>query len=195
MKAIDCIFDDEIILTVDKYIVRHVEVFDIDGIYHMYSDEESLKYQGFKPISKITEAYESIKDWIQAKKDHEYLRFSIYDTEDEEVIGLLELRQFDKKNRSAVIGYMLSRYLWKQGITTKVLKVFLPCVFERYNFNFIDASINPMNKASMQISKNLGFSHVDTKSFEVFNHVTGQYEDRYIMRYYREDYKEGEDHG
>lgn len=192
MKPIDGIFDEEIVLTAGRYIVRHVEVFDIDAIYHMYSDEESLKYQGFQPIEKITEAYESIKLWIQARKDHEYLRFSIYDTVDEEVIGLLELRQFDKKNRSAVIGYMLSRYLWGQGITTTVLKAFLPCIFERFAFNFVDASVNPMNKASMRISVNLGFNHVETKSFEVYNHVTKQYEDRYVMRYYREDYKEGD---
>lgn len=192
MKPIDHIFEDEIILYVDKYIVRHIEVFDIDGIYHMYSDESSLKYQGFQPMVKITEAYESIKTSIRARKNHEYLRFSIYDTEDEEVIGILELRQFDKKSRSAVIGYMLSRYLWNKGITTKILKVFLPYLFKHYAFNYIDASINPINKASMQVSINLGFSHVFTKSFEVYNHVTKQYEDRYIMRYYREDYKEGE---
>ena len=56
------------------------------------------------------------------------------------------------------IGFMLSPYLWGQGLLTEALAAALPAIFDRTRHEVLTADVDPRNAASIALLRKFGFA-------------------------------------
>ena len=67
-----------------------------------------------------------------------------------------------KENRSAEVGYSLSRDYWNQGIMTEALRAVIRFGFEELRLNRIEAQHELDNPASGQVMRHVGMQYEGT---------------------------------
>jgi RimJ/RimL family protein N-acetyltransferase len=72
------------------------------------------------------------------------------------VIGAIELRMKDEKNRTADIGYVLTRKYWGRGHMTEALRAILDAAFRRLKFHRVVATCDSRNHASYRVMEKVG---------------------------------------
>jgi ribosomal-protein-alanine N-acetyltransferase len=74
------------------------------------------------------------------------------------VIGTIGFMWWNRDNRSAEVGYSLSRAFWNRGIMTEALSAVLGFGFERMNLHRIEAQHAVGNDASGRVMEKCGMA-------------------------------------
>jgi ribosomal-protein-alanine N-acetyltransferase len=167
-------------LETKHYLLREVNEMDCDEIYSIYSNEDAVRYQQIEPMKSMEQAKKSVIHFLDGFKNKKFIRWCITDKNNNRVLGLITLHDFDNWNRKAEIGYMLDKKYWKQGIMNEVGQKVIEYAFEVIKLHRIEASIHPENIASNKLSIKLGFIEEGLKKEAAFNRATGKFEDRLI---------------
>jgi len=69
----------------------------------------------------------------------------------------VNLFNFHEESKRAEIGYMLDPVYWGLGIMTETLIAIIEYLFKEMQFNRLEADIDPKNKKSAILLKNMGF--------------------------------------
>ncbi len=135
----------------NRCLIRPFKSKDIDSFMLYRNDEEWMKYQGFKGLSK--EAYESalLKDGSL----NEGLQLSITNRYTDELIGDVYLL---KENDDFWMGYTISPRVARQGYAYEVSEGVLKWIKSQHPTS-IYAGVHPDNLASIQLLKKLGFNY------------------------------------
>lgn len=136
----------------DRCIIRCIEEKDLDFIMQYRNNEEWMKYQGFKNLSK--DEYRkallvplNIEDGIQlavAEKTTDNLLADLY---------------IAKKENNISIGYTVNPVFARKGYIIEVLKVLLPKLQTCYNDCTIIATTEKENIPSKNLLIKLGFEY------------------------------------
>ncbi len=161
--------------------LRALEPNDLEFIYAMENDESLWEVSNTQtPYSRflIRQYLENAhQDIYEAKQ----LRMAICRGEDFPAIGLIDLFEFDAKNKRAGIGIVLKNEGDRnQGIGSEALELLLNFSFKKLNLHQLYANINPENTLSIQLFSKFGFQEIGTK--KQWNLVEGVYKDETLFQ-------------
>ncbi len=157
----DKIFDLPIIEN-KRFILRKFTKNDINDLYEYASDSEVTKFLSWDTYKNIDIAVDYIENVLLRYSKNEIAPWGIEWKENSKMIGSIDFVQYDKKNFSAEIGYVLNRKYWNKGIMTEALKEIIKFGFDEMNLMRIETRLNAMNIASERVMQKNGLTYEGT---------------------------------
>lgn len=128
-------------LETDRLILRPFEINDALEMFENWtSDPEVSKYVTWSPHENIEETKGLLAFWIKEYEKPERINLAIVLKDNEELIGGIDVVGY--LDGIPVIGYVLSRKYWNQGIATEACRKLIDYLFSiGHNKIIIDAQV------------------------------------------------------
>lgn len=144
--------------------LRALEPEDLEFIYAIENDENIWEVSNtITPYSKflIRQYLENAhQDIYEAKQ----LRLAICKKENSEAIGLIDLFDFDVKNKRAGVGIIIQNEIDRNsGFGKEALDLVISYAFEHLQLHQLYANIGTENKASLSLFITFGFEKIGVK--------------------------------
>lgn len=145
------------ILETERILLRRVDINDVNEIFTLRSNPETMKYIP-RPLVKTTEdALEHIA-MIDAKiENNEGINWAITLKDDAKLIGIIGHYRIKPENYRAEIGYMLLPEFNGKGIMSEAVKEVINYGFNVMKLHSIEAIIDPENFGSEKVLQKNGF--------------------------------------
>jgi len=160
---------DPINIETKRLTFTKLENKDCDNLYEIYSNQKAIKYWSSLPFTQIKQANKMIDNSINDWNNGIAISLGIYCKESQKLIGTVNLFNFHEESKRAEIGYMLDPVYWGLGIMTETLIAIIEYLFKDMHFNRLEADIDPKNKKSASLLKNMGFK------------LEGKFKERWIV--------------
>ncbi len=144
-------------LDTQDFHLRPSAITDVEAMFAMLSDPESMKYWSDPPISTLEEAVKVLREDLDADAKGDTMCWAVTRKGEDEMIGKCILFQHSQKNQRAEIGYLLHRKYWRQGVMYQALGAVIDFAFKRLNLHRIEADVDTENAASLGLLEKLGF--------------------------------------
>lgn len=144
-------------LETERTILREVNEGDVEEIYEIFSNPNVAKYDWFHPIKNKEEALKFIERYKEEFEEQEEITWGIALKENNKLIGICCLGDFDVNARRAEIGYDLIESHWNKGYATEAIKKIVEFGLKEMNLNRIEAFITPGNDSSVRVLEKVGF--------------------------------------
>ncbi|MBR1779065.1 MAG: GNAT family N-acetyltransferase [Clostridia bacterium] len=146
-----------------RILLRKFKVEDSPYMYNNWAkDPEVSRFLNWLPHRSIEETEELLTLWeTEYQKAHCY-RWCIVHKELDEPIGSIDVVHIFEDACCCEVGYAMSRNFWGQGIMTEVFKEVIAYLFEKANFNRIQARFDVENVASGKVMQKAGLSYEGT---------------------------------
>ena len=160
--------------------LRALEPEDLEFVYAIENDEAVWEISNTQtPYSRYL-----IKQYLeQAHKDIfevKQLRLVISHY-DQEVLGLIDLFDFDFKNKRAGIGILIKDEKNRtKGYGKEALKLLINYGFSHLGLHQLYCNISEENQASIQLFSNQGFKNIGLK--KDWNYVNGSFKNEYLFQ-------------
>lgn len=160
--------------------LRALEPEDLDFIHTIENDESIWKISNtITPYSKyLIKQYldHAHKDIFEVKQ----LRLVICNN-NHEAIGMIDVFDFDFKNRRAGIGILVKDTQNRQkGHGKEALKLLINYCFTHLDLHQLYCNISQDNTASLSLFKSQGFTEIGLK--KDWNFLNGQYKNEYLFQ-------------
>ncbi|PWA06239.1 GNAT family N-acetyltransferase [Flavobacterium psychrotolerans] len=144
-------------LETERLLLRRIDVNDVEEIFSLRSNPETMKYVP-RPLAKtIKDALEHIA-MIDAKiKSNEGINWAITLKDDPKFIGIIGHYRINPENYRSEIGYMLLPEFHGKGIITEAIREVVNYGFHKMQLHSIEAIIDPENTASEKVLLKNGF--------------------------------------
>ena len=163
-------------------ILRALEPSDVDLLYE-WENNEKLWYLSntITPFSRFSlEQYilNSHQDIYTTKQ----LRLMIdkKESDQNEIIGSIDLFDFDPSNKRAGIGILITDNEQNKGYASEALELVISYCFSTLQLHQIYCNISADNQVSLQLFKKHNFNSVGLKKEWIF--VQGRWVDEYIFQ-------------
>lgn len=168
----------------ESIYLRALEPEDLEFVYALENDlsvwevsQTQTPYSKFLIHQYLENAHQDI---YQAKQ----LRLAICKNDSFEAIGLIDLFDFDPKNKRAGIGIIIQETTDRnQGFGSQALELLIQYSFEHLAMHQLFANIATNNEASIKLFTTFGFQLVGIKRDWNFNH--GTYNDEALYQLIR----------
>lgn len=177
--TVDAAFTHFPILTTNRLRLRHIEPEDADAFFEIFSDEETMRFEGREPHRSLDETRASIAQIHSGYTQRKVIRWGITLKDQEQVIGSCSFHRFDADFRHAETGYDLHRSFWRQGIMTEAMNAVLTYGFSELELHRIEAMIDIANTRSKNLLLRLGFTYESNLRQRFF--FRDQFEDEYYF--------------
>jgi [ribosomal protein S5]-alanine N-acetyltransferase len=167
------------VLETCRLLLRAVSDTDMEQVYLLRSDPDSMKYLGKDPMNNKTQALEMIEKLTVAHQTNEGITWAIaLKEEPSRLIGTGGFWKITKEHYRAEIGYMLLPDYFNKGYMSEALQKMISYAFDKMNLHSIEANINPDNLASEALLVKMGF--VKEAYFKENFYYKGNFEDSAI---------------
>ncbi len=161
--------------------LRALEPEDLAFIYVIENDELIWEMSNtYTPYSKflIRQYLENAhQDIYEAKQ----LRLAICKNNTLEAIGLIDLFEFDPKNRRAGVGIIIQHELNRQnGFGKEALGLVINFAFQKLQLHQLFANIGAENKASLALFATFGFERIGIK--KDWNYINNSFQDEALFQ-------------
>ncbi|MFH6971445.1 GNAT family N-acetyltransferase [Flavobacterium petrolei] len=156
-------------LETERLLLRRVDANDINEIFALRSNPETMKYIP-RPLVKTDEdALEHIA-MIDSKIDsNEGINWAITLKDNPKLIGVIGHYRIKPENYRAELGYMLLPEYHGKGIVSEAVKEAVKYGFQMMKLNSLEAIIDPENHASAKVLEKNGFvKEAHLKEYEFF---------------------------
>ena len=156
-------------LETERLLLRRVDSNDINEIFALRSNPETMKYIP-RPLVKTDEdALEHIA-MIDSKIDsNEGINWAITLKGNPKLIGVIGHYRIKPENYRAELGYMLLPEYHGKGIVSEAVKEAVKYGFQVIKLNSLEAIIDPDNHASAKVLEKNGFvKEAHLKEYEFF---------------------------
>lgn len=143
-------------LETERFILRELRSEDAEDYHSYLSDDEVIKYWGYKGPKNIETASKTFTRFENAFNRKEMITWGIATKEDDKIIGTCILNDFVRASMVDV-SYNLSRDYWGKGIMTEVLSTIIPYAFNVLDMNRIQAKVMLENNSSVKLLSKVGF--------------------------------------
>jgi RimJ/RimL family protein N-acetyltransferase len=146
----------EFLIPLDGFVLRKPEPKDAEAIFRNYTqDPEVTRYLLWKPHQSLQDSRDWIEHCIEVFDAETHPVYVIAEPGADEAIGMIDARV---SGHQALVGYVLARSYWGQGIMTRALRFLVdtliarPGVYRVYALHDVDnpASGRVMEKAGMR---------------------------------------------
>jgi ribosomal-protein-alanine N-acetyltransferase len=156
-------------LETERLLLRRVDANDINEIFALRSNPETMKYIP-RPLVKTDEdALEHIA-MIDSKIDsNEGINWAITLKDNPKLIGVIGHYRIKPENYRAELGYMLLPEYHGKGIVSEAVKESIKYGFQVMKLNSLEAIIDPDNHASAKVLEKNGFvKEAHLKEYEFY---------------------------
>ncbi len=167
--------------------LRPVRMSDAQDLYEYSSDPEVARHVLWDAHTSIHQTRAYIRFLIRQYRSAAPGTFVIALRQSGKVVGTIGFMWVQPENRSAEVGYSLSRAYWNQGIMTEALRAVLEFGFTKLNLNRIEAQHECDNPASGHVMQKAGMRHEGTLRQRLYN--KGRYADVELYAMLRADYQ------
>ena len=170
----------------DDIILRALEPEDIDFLYAIENDEDIWEVSNTQtPYSKFL-----IKRYLENAQQDIYeakqLRLAICRDRDRRAIGLIDLFDFDPRNRRAGIGIVIKDPGDRsKGNGKEALRLLAGYAFEKLGLHQLYANIDSGNHASLALFATFGFEKIGIK--KDWNFLGGTFRDEVLLQRIHQD--------
>jgi diamine N-acetyltransferase len=161
--------------------LRALEPEDLAFIYHIENDENIWEVSNTQtPYSKflITQYLENAhQDIYEAKQ----LRLAICKNENLEAIGLIDLFDFDPKNKRAGVGIIIQNEVDRnKGFGKEALGLMINYAFHQLQLHQLYANIGTENLQSLSLFTTFGFEKIGVK--KDWNFTNNSFHDEILLQ-------------
>lgn len=141
----------------ERLLLREFRAEDEPDIHAYASDPEVVRLMIWGPNSpEMTKTYLAGELKAQEQWPRPDVGLAIELKSARCVIGSINLRMKDEKNRTADIGYVLARAYWGQGYMVEAARAVLDAAFRELGLHRVWATCDPRNRASYRVMEKLG---------------------------------------
>ena len=169
MQLFDNIFTRLPELSTSRLILRNVRMSDARDIYEYSCDPEVARHVLWEAHQSIHQTKAYIRYVLRQYRMGSPSSFCIALKETGKVIGTIGFMWVSNENRSAEVGYSLSRAHWNKGYMTEALAAVLRFGFEELNLNRIEAQHECDNPASGRVMEHVGMRREGTLKERLYN--------------------------
>lgn len=161
--------------------LRALEPEDLEFVYAIENDENIWEVSNtITPYSKFL-----IRQYLQNAHQDIYeakqLRLVICKKENVEAIGLIDLFDFDVKNKRAGIGIIIQNEIDRSnGFGKEALGLVINYAFEKLQLHQLYANIGTENKASLLLFTTFGFEKIGVK--KDWNYTNNAFHDEAVFQ-------------
>ena len=165
----------------ENIYLRALEPEDLEFIYKLENNESVWEVSNTQtPYSRFL-----IKQYLENANQDIYeakqLRLVICKNSDFKAIGLIDLFEFDARNRRAGIGILIeSENDRDQGFGSQALKLLIDFSFKKLNLHQLFANIGSENILSLSLFSKFGFEKVGVK--KDWNLIHGKFQDEFLFQ-------------
>jgi len=165
----------------ENIFLRALELSDLDFLYTLENDESLWEVSNTTtPYSKyILNQYleNSHRDIYDVKQ----LRLVICNNDNKEVVGLIDLYDFEPKHNRVGVGIVIfSEEDKRKGFASEALQLTCNYAFTHLNVRQVFAGITEENKGSIQLFENAGFERSGVKKDWIFSE--GKFKSEYFYQ-------------
>ncbi|MEM6989510.1 MAG: GNAT family N-acetyltransferase [Myxococcota bacterium] len=140
-----------------RVALRRLNEADVDDIFAIYSDAETMKYWSTVPMKDPEQARELIQSIERYFDEKTLIEWGVSRLEDGAAIGTVTLSSLDLTHRRAEIGFALARSCWGRGYMKEALAATFDYAFGELGLGRIEADVDPDNAASLGLLERMGF--------------------------------------
>lgn len=146
------------VLETERLLLRRLTEDDVDMVYELRSDPETMRFIPRPIVKDRTEALHHIAMISEKIEDNTGINWAIaFREKPEEAIGVLGHYRIVPEHFRAEIGYMILRKHWGKGIVAEAIAPLLDYGFDVMGLHSIEAVIDPANVASAKVLEKNGF--------------------------------------
>ncbi len=167
-------------LTGEKLYLRALEPEDLDFIYEIENDESIWEISATQtPYSRFL-----IKQYLENAHQDIYeakqLRLMMVSNK-KESIGLIDLFEFDPKNKRVGVGLLIAKGEFRhKGYGKEALEMVCNYAFKHLQVHQLFANIGEDNAASIHLFESLGFQQIGVK--KDWNYINGVYKNELLYQ-------------
>lgn len=141
----------------NEIILKQIEISDAKDVFTTINAERTY-LRKWLPFVDGTKQLKDTENFIKSvyKKPNNNFVFVIH--YNQQFVGLISLKDIDKANKKAEVGYWISEFYQKKGIVTQSLKMLIDFAFDELAINRIQIKCGVENISSKNIPKRLNFS-------------------------------------
>ena len=144
-------------LETERLLLRRVNESDVNEVFALRSNPETMKYIPRPLVKTIDDALEHIA-MINAKiENNEGINWAITYKGSPKLIGILGHYRIKTEHHRAEIGYMLHKEHNGKGIITEAVQEVVKYGFNEMKLHSIEAIIDPENFGSEKVLQKCGF--------------------------------------
>ncbi|MFT3795982.1 GNAT family N-acetyltransferase [Flavobacterium sp.] len=144
-------------LETERLLLRRVDGNDVDQVFKLRSDPETMKFIPRPLVANKEEAMEHIRMIEDKVLSGEGINWAITLKGDPKLLGIIGHYRIKPEHHRAEIGYMLDPDHQGKGIITEAIKPVLAYGFDHMKLHSIEAIIDPRNIGSALVLEKNGF--------------------------------------
>ena len=143
----------------ERLVLRRFEETDAENMFNNYcNDSEVTKYLRWKAHKTVEDTISYVKNFVLPDYNNEFTyRWAIVLKETNEVIGCIDVVEYDEKKKAVELGWVIGRAHWGKGIMPEAAKAVMKYAFETLNVPSIFISHAEPNTQSGRVQEKLGF--------------------------------------
>ena len=162
-----------------RLLLRRITAADAPAILRLRSDEQVMRYLDREPAASLDDALKHISIIYANLTDNAGLTWAVTRAEaPDELLGTCGIWRLDLCHHRGEVGYALLPEAWGQGLMHEALAEVCRYGFEELKLHSLEANVNPLNAASIQVLERLGF--VREAYFRENYYYRGQFTDSAI---------------
>ena len=162
-------------LSTDRLTLRPARMSDAQDMYEYSRDPEVARHVLWEAHRSVHQTRQYVRYLIRQYRNAAPATFVIELTQERKVIGTIGFMWIQPDNRSAEIGYSLSRAYWNRGYMSEALKEILRFGFTELRLNRIEAQHEVDNPASGRVMAHAGMKREGLLRQRLYN--KGRYVD------------------
>lgn len=143
-------------LSTNRLVLRAFTMEDLADFYEYCKDPDTGIHAGWKPHESMEESRDILHHFIEEREV-----WAICEKQSGKVIGSIGLHRDSKRRRNfnqcRMMGYVLSKVYWGQGLMTEAAKEVLRHAFEDLKLEMVTISHFSYNQRSARVIEKLGF--------------------------------------
>jgi len=183
---LDTLTSSSIILDLDQYVLRPLQLSDVDAWYSYLADPEVTRLTSYH-IASASTITAMIENYIGGYAKKTSYRWAIARKDSDMLIGTCGYYWWDASHSVAELGYDLSRVYWGKSVMTQAVQVAVKWAFETLEVNRIQATVMVNNYGSSRVLEKNGFLKEGT--LREYKIARGQPHDFWMFALLKRDYE------
>lgn len=175
-------------LRTPRLTLRPARMSDAGDMYEYSRDPQVAYHVLWEPHASIHQTRGYLRCLLRQYRTGQPSTYVIVLTEEHKVIGTIGLMWLQEENRSAEIGYSLSRAYWNRGLMTEAVRAMLGFCFDTLHLNRVEAQYETDNPASGAVMRHAGMRREGLLRQRIYN--KGRFVDVELYAILRADYEE-----
>ncbi len=146
-------------VAIDELTIRKIVPSDLDSLYEIYSNERLFLHSPVM-LKKNKTTLANMIGYFERdfnKRKMVFLGISL-NSDPGNIVGMLELFDYDTHVNMVTIGYRLNDRFWGRGIATKAVQAMTDYLMSELDINRIQAFVMPENVRSQDVLLRNGFT-------------------------------------